>query len=79
MSANARSGAAPDSLLEAKRRARLPDRLARCRWCRRVYRPHPGFADHRDQCQLNPLNRPHITGTANAPGITLDLQEADFS
>jgi len=73
------TAAAPSSLLEAARRARLPNHLARCAWCARVYRPHPGFADHRDRCRLRPMNRPHIIGTANANAISRILQEAEFS
>ena len=42
---------------------------AECRYCSETFRPHPGFADHQDQCLLNPINRPHIIGHANAPGI----------
>jgi hypothetical protein len=37
-----------------------------CRYCSKVFVPHPGFADHEDRCQLNPMSRPHITGTAVA-------------
>lgn len=67
------------SLLEAVQRTRLPEHLVQCPYCQKVYRPHPGFADHRDKCDLSPLNRPHITGTATAVlGSRLDLQEVDF-
>lgn len=78
MSSRCRSGAEPDSLVESVRRAQLPDGYVRCRWCSTVYRPHRWWADHADECPLRPMNRPHIAGVANAPGITLDLQEADF-
>lgn len=44
-----------------------------CRYCSTVYRPHPGFSDHQDRCDYNPINRPHIFGTANAPGIDLSI------
>ena len=37
-----------------------------CRFCSEVFRPHPGFADHEDKCDLNPINRPHIKGEAVA-------------
>lgn len=50
----------------------LSDALVECRYCSTTYRPHPGFADHRDSCDLNPMNRPHVIGTANAPGIDLE-------
>jgi len=50
--------------------------LDRCPYCRARYRSHPGFADHRDQCDLRPMNRPHIIGTANAPGIDCTLNPA---
>ena len=45
-----------------------------CRYCSAEYRPHPGFVDHPDICDLNPINRPHIAGTANAPGIDLSIE-----
>jgi hypothetical protein len=63
-----------DDLVEAARRGTPHSPLARCPYCRRSYRPHPGFADHRDECDLNPMNRPHIIGTANAAGIDLSLR-----
>jgi len=37
-----------------------------CRFCSTVFRPHPGFADHEDLCDYNPINRPHIWGEAVA-------------
>jgi hypothetical protein len=40
--------------------------LRRCPYCWKVYRAHPGWSDHRDECDLNPMNRPHIIGTAVA-------------
>ena len=45
-----------------------------CRYCSTTFRPHPGFADHQDVCDLNPMNRPHIIGTANAPGIEISIE-----
>ena len=54
------------------RRLRIQDHGGReCRYCSTWYLPHPGFADHQDVCEFNPLNRPHICGTANAPGVLL--------
>lgn len=46
-----------------------------CPFCSTLYRAHPFRPDHRDVCDLNPLNRPHIIGTANAPGVDLSLAE----
>jgi len=46
--------------------------LDRCPYCQSLYRSHPGYADHRDQCELRPMNRPHIIGTANALSIDGD-------
>jgi len=55
-----------DALLEAARRRHLSDEHARCPFCGSIYRPHPGFADHRDRCEWRPMNRPHIHGEAVA-------------
>lgn len=55
------------------RRLLIRDRGGReCRYCSTWFLQHPGFADHQDVCPLNPMNRDHIIGTANAPGIDLD-------
>lgn len=55
------------------RRLLIEDRGGReCRYCSTWFLPHPGFADHLDVCPLNPMNRPHLCGTANAPGIDLE-------
>lgn len=48
-------------------------RVETCQFCSRRYKPHPGFADHRDKCEMNPMNRPHIFGTAIA--VLGDLDE----
>jgi hypothetical protein len=37
-----------------------------CRYCSEEFRPHPGYADHEDRCDLNPMNRQHIVGEAVA-------------
>lgn len=50
--------------------------LDTCPYCSALYRAHPGWSDHRDQCDLRPMNRPHIIGTANAPGIDCSLRSA---
>lgn len=50
----------------------MSSELVECRYCSTRYRPHPGYADHRDRCRLNPINRPQVIGTANAPGIDLE-------
>ena len=48
-------------------RLRVRDRGGReCRFCSRMFIPHPGFADHEDKCRLSPMNRPHIWGEAVA-------------
>lgn len=60
------------SLQNVVRRLRIQDHGGReCRFCSTWYLPHPGFSDHEDVCPLRPMNRPHIIGTANAPGIRL--------
>lgn len=41
-------------------------RLLECPYCSARYLPHPGFADHRDMCDLNPMHLPHIKGEAVA-------------
>lgn len=57
------------------RRLLLEDAGGReCRYCSWWYLEHPGFSDHEDFCPLNPINRPHICGTANAPGLELDAE-----
>jgi|GEM_PF-6327258 len=45
-----------------------------CGYCSATFTPHPGFADHEDKCRLNPINRPHIIGMANAAGIDLSVE-----
>lgn len=43
---------------------RIPTIRRECRFCSETFRAHPGFADHEDRCDLNPINRPHIIGEA---------------
>ena len=44
----------------------VPSVRRECRFCSETFLVHPGFSDHEDKCDLNPMNRPHIIGTAVA-------------
>lgn len=47
----------------------------RCPWCDEQYNPHPGFADHRDECPRRPMHQPHINGTGSAGMRRRDYSE----
>jgi hypothetical protein len=56
-------------------RLRRRDRGGRsCRYCSAVFVPRRWKLDHEDRCSLKPVNRPHIWGTANAPGVDLAVE-----